>query len=109
VYLDNISMKCTNCNAGVGDFTAISKQTTPLRAVFKNRTLEVAGVSSSASVRLFNSMGKELVVSKEMEPNKGTIFLTLKRTIAKGIYFARITDRSVKNNISSNTVKLIQQ
>jgi hypothetical protein len=109
VYFDNISMKCTNCNTNVEKISAISKQTPQLRAVFKNRTLEITGVSSSASVRIYNAIGKELVAVKEMAPNKGTISLTLKRTIAKGFYFAKITDKSAKNIISSNTVKLIRQ
>jgi hypothetical protein len=108
VYFDNISMKCTNCNTNVGEVTAISKQTPQLRAIFKNRILEIAGVSSPSLVHLYNSTGKEIITIGEMAPNKGTISIALKRTIAKGVYFARIVEKSAQKNLSSSTVRLIR-
>jgi hypothetical protein len=88
VYFDNISLKCLDCISGVAPFAIAGKQVSQLHAILKDRNLKIAGISSPATVRVYNACGKLIAAVGKTAPRKGTVSITLKRTLAKGVYFA---------------------
>jgi hypothetical protein len=108
VYFDNISLKCTSCNSGVAELATVHSKSPKLFAILKNRSLEIAGVSSPVSIRLYNSSGKAVLSLGEIKPNNGTVSLSLCQKTAAGVYFARIIERNAPKNTSS-VVRLIHQ
>jgi hypothetical protein len=108
IYFDNISLKIIDCNTEVMHTALVSGQASALKATFRDRTLQILGVSSPASVRLYNPSGKEVLRFGELTPSKGAIFLPLKGKTAKGVYFVRIAERNAQKGTSC-TVRLINQ
>jgi hypothetical protein len=106
---DNISVKCTDCNSDTKEGAIIARQSLKLQATLIDRNLRIVGVSSPASIRLYDATGKTIFFFGEAMPQKGTLSFPLYQKIAKGVYFTKIAERSAQRESPSAIIRLINQ
>jgi hypothetical protein len=106
LYFDNISLQCLDCNVGVVNAATFGKQSSRLRAILKDRRLSIAGVSSPASIGVFNASGKSMPAVEKAAPGKGMVSVEFTRGLAKGVYFAIVKQWA---SSSAASIKFINQ
>jgi hypothetical protein len=105
VYFDNISLTCTDCNTNVAEVFAASANLAQLHGIMKGRTIEIAGLSSPATLRIYNASGKMVLAFGEKTPATGSVSVALTRELAKGVYLVKVNQGAS----SPATLRLINQ
>lgn len=109
VYFDNISVKA------VGGIAIEERPSAPAAAIAGIRTQltggrwEINGVSAPVSAELFNASGKVVTTFGTILPVDGRVSFAINRSIAKGMYFMRVSEKTGGNSVRYNITRFFNQ
>ncbi|MBN1309322.1 MAG: carbohydrate binding domain-containing protein [Chitinispirillaceae bacterium] len=109
VYFDNISVKAIGGADVERNRIAQPAATAGLRAIFRGRNLEIEGVSALVSAELFNASGKAVAAFGAIHPGDGTASFAVSRTLAKGMYLVRVTEKTDRNSVKLTTCRVMNR